>query len=70
MRHLADEILCLAGKKDKLEIVEIQDKLKMPRETLNIVMDFLIRFGLAQLDTDKICVSLSEPCKKFFEEEK
>ena len=67
---LAEEILYLISKKDKIEIGEIQDRFSLRRETVTRVIDFLVEFGFVQLDGSNRYITLSEACRRFFEEEK
>lgn len=67
LSELAEETLSLIRKKRKMTIEEMEDSLNISSETANTIVDFLVRFGFAELDGAKRYVRLSEPCRRFFE---
>ena len=60
--------MSLIRKKGKIETREVQDRLGLTKETTNMFIDFLVKFGFAEFDASKRSISLSKPCKRFFEE--
>ncbi len=68
MSDLAEEILFLVGKRSKIGTGEIQDRLNLTKETTTTVINFLMEFGFVQLDENKRYITLSAPCRKFYEE--
>jgi len=69
LSNLAEEILSFVSKKGKIEAREIQERFNLTKETATTVINFLVEFGFAELDESKRYVRLSEPCKKFLEED-
>ena len=65
--HLADEVLSLIAKKGRIGVKDIQDRLGISKQTANSVVDFLVKFSVAEVDYEGH-VRLSEPCKTFFAE--
>ncbi len=64
MIDLADEIISLISKKRRIKRNDIQDHLRISRETTDKIVDFLVKFGFAELDGLNI-VKPSKALKRF-----
>ncbi len=67
MIRLADEVLSLIAKKGSIGLRDIQDRLGISKQTADSIVDFLVKFGFAEVDYEE-CIRLSELCKTLFAE--
>ena len=68
MSALAEDVLNLLEKREKVTIREIKDKFDVTEETAQMIINFLMEFGFAEADKSKKYYMLSNACKKFFKE--
>jgi predicted transcriptional regulator len=69
MTSLVEEVLVLIWKESKIEVEKIQQTLNLTRETTSRVIDFLSKFGFVEIDESDGYIMVSEPCRKFFDED-
>jgi DNA-binding MarR family transcriptional regulator len=69
MTNLIEQVLILIWKEPKIEIERIQRTFDLTRETTSRVTNFLLKFGFIEFDENNRYVRVSEPCKKFFDED-
>lgn len=69
MTSLVEEVLILVWKEYKIDVGNIQHTLNLTRETTSRVIDFLLKFGFVEIDESDGNIMVSEPCRKFFDED-
>ena len=65
---VAEEVLSLMYKKEKVRIEEIQSTLNLSKTTSYNVTSFLVQFGFVEMDETNTHFQLSKVYKKFLKE--
>lgn len=69
MTNLVEEILKLIWKECRIEVDKIQFTFNLTRETTSRIINFLLEFGFIEFYESNRYLGVSEPCRKFFDED-
>ncbi|MEM2760624.1 MAG: HTH domain-containing protein [Nitrososphaerales archaeon] len=68
MSALAEDVLLLIRRRERITISEIKERFNVTTDTAETIIRFLLSFGFVEKDAGGRYYVLSKPCRKFLEE--